>query len=246
MKLQLTENQVKNLMWRLEEQETPKTGTTQTSTTGNTQTSTTGSTETSKSSGSGLQGTVDSYTNMMVDLATSLFSKTSGNTQNSVSGGTETNRGGAGEFAANIPPGLELMHPLGPSYKVTSSFGMRNIGGNTSKNHKGVDIGAPVGTAVYAPQDAVVMFAGDTTPNGCGGFVKLNHTNVGLMTKFCHLTQWVVKKGDEVKKGQLIGYSGGQAGAKYAGNSTGPHLHYEVLNTGGLAMNPTKVHSNMA
>jgi murein DD-endopeptidase MepM/ murein hydrolase activator NlpD len=245
MKLQLTENQVKNLMWRLEEQETPKTGTTQTSTTGNTQTSTTGSTETSKSSGGGLQGTIDSYTNTMVDLANSLFSKMSGSTQNGMSGSTETNRGGAGEFAANIPPGLELMHPLGPKYKISSNFGMRNIFGST-QNHKGVDITAPVGTAVYAPQDAVVMFAGDTTPNGCGGFVKLNHTNVGLMTKFCHLTQWVVKKGDEVKKGQLIGYSGGQKGAKYAGNSTGPHLHYEVLNNGGLAMNPTKVHSNMA
>jgi len=245
MKLQLTENQVKNLMWRLEEQETPKTGNTQTSTTGNTQTSTTGSTVTSKSSGGGLQGTIDSYTNTMVDLANSLFSKMSGSTQNSMSGSTETNRGGAGEFAANIPPGLELMHPLGPKYKISSNFGMRNIFGST-QNHKGVDITAPVGTAVYAPQDAVVMFAGDTTPNGCGGFVKLNHTNVGLMTKFCHLTQWVVKKGDEVKKGQLIGYSGGQKGAKYAGNSTGPHLHYEVLNNGGLAMNPTKVHSNMA
>ena len=232
-------------MWRLEEQETPKTGTTQTSTTGNTQTSTTGSTETSKSSGGGLQGTIDSYTNTMVDLANSLFSKMSGSTQNGMSGSTETNRGGAGEFAANIPPGLELMHPLGPKYKISSNFGMRNIFGST-QNHKGVDITAPVGTAVYAPQDAVVMFAGDTTPNGCGGFVKLNHTNVGLMTKFCHLTQWVVKKGDEVKKGQLIGYSGGQKGAKYAGNSTGPHLHYEVLNNGGLAMNPTKVHSNMA
>jgi len=245
MKLQLTENQVKNLMWRLEEQETPKTGNTQTSTTGTTQTSTTGSTVTSKSSGSGLQGTIDSYTNTMVDLANSLFSKMSGSTQNGMSGSTETNRGGAGEFAANIPPGLELMHPLGPKYKISSNFGMRNIFGST-QNHKGVDITAPVGTAVYAPQDAVVMFAGDTTPNGCGGFVKLNHTNVGLMTKFCHLTQWVVKKGDEVKKGQLIGYSGGQKGAKYAGNSTGPHLHYEVLNNGGLAMNPTKVHSNMA
>ena len=237
MKLQLTENQVKNLMWRLEEQETPKTG--------STQTSTTGSTVTSKSSGGGLQGTIDSYTNTMVDLANSLFSKMSGSTQNGMSGSTETNRGGAGEFAANIPPGLELMHPLGPKYKISSNFGMRNIFGST-QNHKGVDITAPVGTAVYAPQDAVVMFAGDTTPNGCGGFVKLNHTNVGLMTKFCHLTQWVVKKGDEVKKGQLIGYSGGQKGAKYAGNSTGPHLHYEVLNNGGLAMNPTKVHSNMA
>jgi murein DD-endopeptidase MepM/ murein hydrolase activator NlpD len=183
---------------------------------------------------------------MMTDLATSLFSKMSGSTQNGMSGSTETNRGGAGEFAVDIPSGLELMHPLGPKYKISSGFGMRNIGGSATKNHKGVDITAPVGTAIYAPQDGVVMFAGDTTPNSCGGFVKLNHTGVGLMTKFCHLSEWVVKKGDEVKKGQLIGYTGGQKGAKYAGNSTGPHLHYEVLNNGGLAMNPTKVHSNMA
>ena len=228
MKLQLTENQIKNLMWRLDEQDTP----------------TTGDTTTQTNSGGGIQGSIDSYANLMTDLAMSLFSKTSGRTDNT----TSTDSQGTGEtaFALNIPPGMELMHPLGPQYKVSSGFGMRNIGGSASKNHKGVDITAPVGTAVYAPQDGTVVRAADTSPNGCGGFVKLHHTGLNVHTKFCHLSKWVVKSGDQVKKGQLIGYTGGKKGAQYAGNSTGPHLHYEVIGGDGLAMNPTKVHSNMA
>ncbi len=154
--------------------------------------------------------------------------------------------GGAPQFAANIPTGTDLMHPLGPTYKITSGFGYRNIGSGASKNHKGVDIGASVGTAIYAPTDGTVITAGDTTPNGCGGYIKLDHRASGLQTKYCHCSKWVVSKGDEVKKGQLIGYTGGQRGAQYAGNSQGPHLHYEVLDSGGIAFNPTKVHSNMA
>lgn len=154
--------------------------------------------------------------------------------------------GGDAQFAANIPTGTDLMHPLGPTYKVTSGFGMRNLGGSASTNHKGVDIGAPVGTAIYAVADGKVIRAGDTTPNGCGGFIKLDHRGAGLQTKYCHCSKWVVKGGEEVKKGQLIGYTGGAKGAQFAGNSSGPHLHYEVLDSGGIAFNPTKVHSNMA
>lgn len=223
MKLQLTENQIKNLMWRLDEQGTPTTGDTK-----------------SQSDIENLAPTLTGFVKFLNDPLTGIANALDKNYSGS------TTNGGESTFALNIPPGMELMHPLGPQYKVSSGFGMRNIGGSATKNHKGVDITAPVGTAVYAPQDGTVVRAADTTPNGCGGFVKLHHTGLNVHTKFCHLSKWVVKSGDQVKKGQLIGYSGGAKGAQYAGNSTGPHLHYEVIGGDGLAMNPTKVHSNMA
>lgn len=234
MKLQLTESQVQNLIKRLDEQSTPTSGTT------TTQAPVSGQTTNTNKNSFGDAG--QKYIDSMMDLGMTLFGALSGSTS-SMSGSTS---GGTATFAKDIPPGTELMHPLGSGHKVTSGFGMRNIGKGTSKNHKGIDISAEVGSPVYAPADGVVIYAGDTTPNGCGGFVKINHTGVNLQTKFCHLSKWIVAKGDQVKKGQLIAYSGGQRGALYAGNSLGPHLHYEVLDSGGLAMNPTKVHSDMA
>jgi murein DD-endopeptidase MepM/ murein hydrolase activator NlpD len=164
--------------------------------------------------------------------------------------GDDKNSGGNGSngsetFAPNIPVGKELMHPLGKKVQVISPFGNRTIG-NQRQNHKGVDLPTPVGSPVYAPADGKVDAARDTTPNGCGGFVKLTHSQLQLQTKFCHLSKWLVSTGQEVKKGQVIAYSGGQRGAQYAGNSQGPHLHYEVLDSGGIAMNPARVQSDMA
>ena len=55
----------------------------------------------------------------------------------------------------------------------------------------------------------------------------------------------IVKKGDQVKKGQLIGKTGGIKGSQFAGNSQGPHLHYEVLK-GGTHVDPARVHRGLA
>lgn len=162
---------------------------------------------------------------------------------NQTSGGNGSD--GSSTFAPNIPPGKELMHPLGKKVQVISPFGNRTMG-NKTQNHKGVDLPTPVGSPVYAPADGKVDAARDTTPNGCGGFVKITHPELQLQTKYCHLSKWLVTPGQEVKKGQVIAYSGGQRGAQYAGNSEGPHLHYEVLDSGGIAMNPARVQANMA
>lgn len=148
------------------------------------------------------------------------------------------------DFAKNIPLGNSPMHPLGHKTKITSSFGIRNssIGSN---NHKGVDLSTPSGSPVYAPLDGIVIASRDTSPNACGGFVKLDHTNV--ITKFCHLRQLAVKEGVKVKKGQVIGYSGGGSNDPMRGTSTGPHLHYEILNKStNLAMNPLTTQTNLA
>lgn len=147
------------------------------------------------------------------------------------------------DYDSNFSDGSKLMHPLGHRFKISSKFGQRN-GHIGSKNHKGIDISAPSGTKVYAPTDGKIIEAKDTTPNGCGGFVMIDHGNI--KTKFCHLRQWVVNRGDIVKKGQLIGYSGGDKTDPYRGTSSGPHLHYEILNQSGIAMNPTDIQTNLA
>jgi murein DD-endopeptidase MepM/ murein hydrolase activator NlpD len=147
-------------------------------------------------------------------------------------------------FAKNIPVAKnEMLHPLGKKMPISSEFGLRNVKSG-SKNHKGVDISTPSGSPVYAPLDGVVSAARDTTPNACGGFIQLNHTSVH--TKFCHLSRISVRAGDQVKRGQLIGYSGGGKNDPMRGRATGPHLHYEILNTGLIAMNPVSVQSNLA
>lgn len=135
------------------------------------------------------------------------------------------------------------MHPLKNKGKITSNFGPRksSVG---SKYHKGIDIGTPSGTPVYAPLDGYVIASRDTTPNGCGGFIKLEHGEI--QTKFCHLRQMVVKQGQKVKKGQLIGYSGGGLKDPMRGTSTGSHLHYEILNKNGVTVNPNIIHDNLA
>jgi murein DD-endopeptidase MepM/ murein hydrolase activator NlpD len=147
-------------------------------------------------------------------------------------------------FAPEIPKGEEMMHPLGHKQTITSPFGGRSTGiPGATRNHKGIDISTPSNSPVYAPLDGIVSAARDTTPNACGGFIKLDHTNVE--TKYCHLSRMVVRPGQQVKKGQVIGYTGGGRTDPHPGISSGPHLHYEILDKSGIAMNPTSVQSNL-
>lgn len=94
------------------------------------------------------------------------------------------------------------------------------------KPHNGLDISAPIGTPVYAADDGIVMHIDNNDRNSWtkyqyGKYVLIKHQN-GLATLYAHLSSWIVKKGQEVKRGQLIGYSGN------TGYSTGPHLHFGV------------------
>ncbi|WP_347340727.1 M23 family metallopeptidase [Sphingomonas sp. CROZ-RG-20F-R02-07] len=115
---------------------------------------------------------------------------------------------------------------------VTSGFGMRfhPILGFT-RMHKGIDIGAPWGTPIYAVVDGQVQFAGRTA--GYGNFIKLAHGG-GLATGYGHLSRIAVAPGSRVVRGQVIGYVGS------TGMSTGPHLHWEVWR-GGVAINPATI-----
>lgn len=91
--------------------------------------------------------------------------------------------------------------------------------------HTGVDIGVGLGTPIGAAADGVVVLAGtnvvDGRPVGYGTYVVISHGG-GLYTLYAHLSELRVAAGDHVRAGQLIGLSGS------TGNSTGPHLHFEV------------------
>lgn len=106
---------------------------------------------------------------------------------------------------------------------VTAAFGWRTHPVLGKRHlHQGIDLRAPIGTPIYAPADGVVQVAGFNVISGYGYLVVLEH-NFGFKTRFAHLSRRdVVKEGQFVKKGDLIGYSGN------TGISTGPHLHYEI------------------
>lgn len=97
--------------------------------------------------------------------------------------------------------------------------------------HRGLDISADKGQGVYATAAGKVDLAGYS--GDYGNLIVLNH-GYGLTTRYGHLSRFAVKAGDDVKKGDLIGYVGS------TGRATGSHLHYEVLSNGKL-VNPLRL-----
>lgn len=104
---------------------------------------------------------------------------------------------------------------------LISGFGYRShpVSGYT-KFHEGLDFACPVGTPIYASGNGEVEIA-ESGESGYGICLNVNHRN-GYKTKYAHLSKMAVRHGQEIKRGQLLGYSGN------TGLSTGPHLHYEV------------------
>lgn len=104
------------------------------------------------------------------------------------------------------------------SGKITSPYGTRKSG-----FHSGIDIGGKVGTPVYAAAGGKVVLS--SWYYGYGNCILVDHGN-GMKTRYAHLSGYKVKVGDTVERGQLIGLCGN------TGNSTGPHLHFEVIING--------------
>ena len=108
---------------------------------------------------------------------------------------------------------------------ITSKFGGRQSpGGIGSTNHKGVDIGTPMGTPVLAAKAGKVTWA--SSNGGYGQCVIISHGK-GNSTLYGHLSGYNVKVGDMVSQGQVIAYSGN------TGKSTGPHLHFGIMENDG-------------
>ncbi|MBO4898028.1 MAG: peptidoglycan DD-metalloendopeptidase family protein [Clostridia bacterium] len=109
---------------------------------------------------------------------------------------------GSGDFAVPV------------SGTVTSPFGER-----WGRHHDGTDFGAAEGTPVYAADSGTVSFCG--VSGGYGNLIIINHKN-GYETYYGHLSRILVSSGQQVEKGAKIGEVGS------TGNSTGPHLHFEI------------------
>lgn len=116
------------------------------------------------------------------------------------------------------------------SHYVTSEFGGRYnpFDGYSSDWHGGLDIADSYGSPVYATASGYVEYSG--WYYGYGKYIRLNH-DYGYKTAYAHMSELYVSSGDYVTKGEVIGAIGS------TGNSTGPHLHYEVL-LWGTEMNP--------
>jgi murein DD-endopeptidase MepM/ murein hydrolase activator NlpD len=126
-----------------------------------------------------------------------------------------------------------------PAIQPVSNKDLRRIGSyfgyrtdpfyKVSKFHEGIDFTATVGTDVYATGDGVVTQV-ERSYGGYGNIIVINH-GFGYETVYAHLSKMGVRRGERVKRGQVIGHVGN------TGKSTSPHLHYEV-HKGGKPVDP--------
>lgn len=131
-----------------------------------------------------------------------------------------------------ITSGGVLGPPVG-HWNLTSPFGYRDHPiYHRPKLHGGIDLAGPAGTPIYAAGDGVVIKAGSS--RGFGNLIIIDHGN-GLQTWYGHMNsnQIYVRPGQQVKRGDHI------AGIGSAGDSTGPHLHFEVR-VGGQRVDPLR------
>lgn len=140
--------------------------------------------------------------------------------------------------ATQIDAGGGWVWPTPGAYTITAEFGESR----SYESHGGIDIGASMGTAIYAANSGTVVSSNNSCNHvssggnwcdcggGYGNFVWILHDN-GYETIYGHMTTTAVSTGDRVSAGQLIGYVGS------SGWSTGPHLHFE-LRIGGVRSNP--------
>jgi murein DD-endopeptidase MepM/ murein hydrolase activator NlpD len=105
----------------------------------------------------------------------------------------------------------------------------------TPEFHPGMDFSAPQGTEIHATGDGIIERADDMS-QGYGNHVVINH-GYGYETLYGHMIKFVVHVGQQVKRGQLIGYVGS------TGLSTAPHVHYEV-HKNGVIVNPINFYYN--
>lgn len=132
-------------------------------------------------------------------------------------------------------PATKAIDPAGnlPSFRwpvrgrVITGFGAK---GNGSQND-GINLAVPEGTPVKAAEDGVVAYAGNEL-KGYGNLVLIRHPN-GFVSAYAHASQMSVKRGDTVKRGQVIALAG------QTGNVTSPQLHFEIRK-GSAPVDPTK------
>ncbi len=130
------------------------------------------------------------------------------------------------QVISNLPLGIPIKH-----FEEHSSFGNRIDPFNGDMAfHSGLDLAGPIKSPIYSTADGTVINA--ERDGSYGNMVDVDH-GFGVVTRYGHLSEISVHKGDKVKKGSIIGIQGS------TGRSTGPHLHYEVRYNG-EPINPQK------
>jgi murein DD-endopeptidase MepM/ murein hydrolase activator NlpD len=137
-------------------------------------------------------------------------------------------------LAAEHEVALEEMPAILPTDgPIVSGYGLRfHPILKVRRMHYGLDVHVPRGTPVETSGDGVILQVG--TGSGFGNFVKVKHPTAGYITIYAHLSKVPknIRKGVRVKRGDLIAYSGN------TGLTSAPHLHYEVHDLSGRALNP--------
>jgi murein DD-endopeptidase MepM/ murein hydrolase activator NlpD len=131
------------------------------------------------------------------------------------------------ENKANMMASIPAIQPIKNKGldKLVSGFGFRiHPIYKVRRMHTGVDFMAVKGTPIYATGDGIVSLV-QSNFGGYGKEIEINH-GYGYITKYAHLSEFKVKVGKKVKRGEIIGYSGN------TGMSTAPHLHYEIIHNG--------------
>jgi murein DD-endopeptidase MepM/ murein hydrolase activator NlpD len=120
--------------------------------------------------------------------------------------------------AGSLPGRAGWLWPLEGRHVISSGFGERTLEGH-EETHYGVDIVAPEGTPVRAARSGRVLESRPDFERGWGWTVVMEHED-GWITRYAHLSQNLVKAGEHVVRGQVVGRVGN------TGRSTGPHLHF--------------------
>jgi murein DD-endopeptidase MepM/ murein hydrolase activator NlpD len=129
----------------------------------------------------------------------------------------------------SLLPTLKMAWPI-PGARMTQDYGETAFAKRAYKGHfhNGIDFGSPIGTPVLASESGRIISAADQDKfcrkGAYGKYVMIKHPN-GLTTLYGHLSKYIVKEGEKVERGQVIGYVG------KTGYATGPHLHFTVLAT---------------
>lgn len=143
-------------------------------------------------------------------------------------GGDSSSGSSGGGYVPSGGGGVEGFNPIWPLPGVSYISCHYGDGG-----HRGLDIAGPYGTAIVAAESGQVLVANnyDSWGDSWGYYVLIYH-NGTYTTRYAHMSSMIVSDGQYVEKGQIIGYEGS------TGNSTGPHLHFEVYENG-VRVNPS-------
>ena len=121
---------------------------------------------------------------------------------------------------------MKPFYPVDMKWPITQKFGVNKQVYLKRNGHPGIDFGTPTGCPIYAVVDGVVTSAAYRDAGGYGQeiFVQSGKWNI----VYGHCSEILVMVRDEVKRGQVIGYTGGGLDDPLRGNSSGPHLHFEI------------------